>query len=382
MKSEIYLFIIWEKARENVKEVFENIKKKFEIWQVYEITWNPNNFEKNLRKFYGATLPDPLRKIEQVGIGAFLLVIVIDKNPIHGKRRTSMGKQIVNTNIYDAKKEFRKFLGGGFPIHGSIHEKESNHDLTLLLGKNLEQISKELKTSWNGETKKIKADLVGINGWSNLQELFFVLNNTTNYVVLRNHEKILNNQIDEKIEDIDLLTDDELQIPYILGKQLSKNKKHNFPFVEVDKKFIKFDIKYVGGTYLDEKWSRNILDNKLIKSNMIYVPKNEDYFYTLIHHIVVQKTKMRDNYKKSLINLSKNLDLDNFEDSNLDRKNLKQILNKFMTKNGYRYTYSPRYKIKHNEFLRLTRVCIRLAKSDGIKEVLRASKGKMKRMYR
>ncbi len=380
MAREVHLFIIWEKARKQTNELFREIEEKFEIRDMYEITWKPKNFPKNLKKFYGVTLPDPLRKIAQIGTGPFLIVIVVDKNPKHGIRRTSLGKQLVNINMYDSKRKFRKSFGGGFSIHGSIHEKEANHNLTLLLGKNLQHISNEIKSSWDKKIKKIESELIGIDKWDNLEQLFFVLNNTINYVVLRNFEKLPKKNIDEKNEDIDILTDDDLQIPYILGKNLTNNETPNFPFVNINGKFIKCDIKYVGDTYLDEKWTKNILKRKILTSNSIYAPSKEDHFYTLLHHIIVQKTKLKRDYKETLINLGSQLGLKKIEEKILDRDNLKEILDDYMEKNGYRYTYSFRYKIAHNELLRLTRVTIRLAKSDGIREVIRATKGKLRRI--
>lgn len=380
MTQEVHIFIIWEKSRKQKNELFKKIEEKFEIRDVYDVTWQPKNFVKNLKKFYGITLPDPLRKINQIGTGSFLVIIVVDKNPKHGIRRTSLGKQLVNTNIYDSKRKFRKLLGGGFPIHGSIHEKESNHDLTLLLRKNLEQITKEIKSSWDGEIKKINSDIIGIDKWNSLEQLFFVLNNTTNYVVLRNYEKLPKKIIDEKKEDIDILTDDNLQIPHILGKNSMEYKKSDFPFVNINGKFIKFDMKYVGDTYLDEKWAKNILKRKILTSDLIYAPSKEDHFYTLLHHIIVQKTKLKDEYKETLINLGKELGLENIESELSDKKGLKIILDNYMTKNKYRYTNSFEYRISHNELLRLSKVAIRLAKSDGIREVIRSAKGKLRRI--
>lgn len=380
MKQEIHLFIIWEKARKKTDELFKDIEEKFEIRDMYEVIWKPKNFPKNLKKFYGVTLPDPLRKISQIGTGPFLIVVVVDKNPKHGIRRTSLGKQLVNTNIYDSKRKFRKLFGGGFPIHGSIHEKEANHDLTLLLGKNLEQISNEINPSWDGKIKKIDSELVGIDYWNNLEQLFFVLNNTINYVVLRNYEKLPKKNIDERYEDIDILTDDDLHIPYILGKNLKDDEKPNFPFVNINGKLIKFDIKYVGDTYLDEKWAKKILKRKILTSNSIYAPSKEDHFYTLLHHIVVQQTNLKSDYKETLNNLGNQLGLENIEERFSDRGKLKEMLDGYLEKNGYRYTNSFEYKITHNELLRLVRVTIRLAKSDGIKEVIRATRGKLQRI--
>jgi len=379
LEEEIHLFIIWEKARRKTDELFNDIGKNFEIRDVYEIKWSSNNFARNLKKFYGVTLPDPYRKIEQCGTGPFLLVIVIDKKSKHDIRRTSLGKQLVNTNIYDAKRRYRKLLGGSFPIHGSIHEKETNHDITLLLEKNLEEVSNELPSSWDGQIKKRDLELIGIDGWRDLKQLFFVLNNTVNYVVLRNFEELPGKLLDPKHDDVDILTDDQWQIPYILGKNLPDEKNPEYPFVKIDEKFIKFDVKYVGDTYLDEKWARDILKRKTLTKDFVYVPSDEDYFYTLLHHIIVQKTKLTVDYKERLEKLAGKLKIENFQLDSSKTNNLKSYLDIFMKKNDYRYTYTLGYKIGHNEFLRLINVAMKVFKSEGMKELFRASRGKLQR---
>ena len=380
LEKEIHLFILWKNAMQKTDELFTLIQEKFEIHDVYEITWNPKNFARTLKRFYGVTLPDPFRKVGQSGTGPFLLVIVIDKNPKHGIRRTSLGKQLVNTNMYDSKRNYRKLFVGGFPIHGSIHEKEANHDLILLLGKNAEQVYNENNSKWNGEIKKINSELLGINGWSDLKQLFFVLNNSINYVVIRNFEDLPEKNIDEKNEDIDILTDDYWQIPYLLGKKLPEKEKPEFPFVKINEKYIKFDIKYVGDTYLDEKWAQNILKRKKLTKNEIYAPSDEDHFFTLLHHIVVQKTNLTNDYKNKLFTLGKKLKIEDFTSESFDRKNLSIILENYMKKNGYRYTYSFSYKIGHNELLRLMNVSIKVLKTEGIKELFRSIRGKFRRM--
>jgi len=158
LKSELHILIIWENIRNKADFIISDFQKQFDIRQIYEIEWKKENFQNNLKRFYGQTLPDPVKKAELCGYGNFLLVLFYDHNPKHGKRGTSIGKQIVNTNVYDKKREFRKILGGSFPIHGSIHEEEANHDCTLLLSKNMEDIKKNLPEKWDQKFTLYKND--------------------------------------------------------------------------------------------------------------------------------------------------------------------------------------------------------------------------------
>lgn len=383
MQSNIHIFIIWEKARAKTGKLLEDIKKHFTIKEVYKVSWTKNNFEKNLRRFYGATLPKPIKKVEACGIGNFLVIIIEDNQPKTDWRKTSIGKQLVNTNVYDLKRTYRRWIGGEFPIHGSINQKETDHDLTLIFGKNLNDFKKTLPKNWDQKIKLFNNDLVGAKTWKNLNELFYVLNSTTNYLVLRNFEEIPD-KIDLNLHnDIDLLTDDKWQINYILNQRIVKNSKGiPRPYVLVDDKKISIDLRYVGDRYYDKKWSRKMLENKELTQNGVYSPNSEDYFYSLLYHVLIHKSKISVDYIPKLIKIAEKINIKNFSKETFQRrKNLEKILEIFLKKNGYRYTDSFSYKLRHNEFFRLSDIAIKTSKQEGIGYLLRASKGKIKRRF-
>lgn len=377
MNSELHIFIIWEKARTKSNELLSEIGGKFKIHDVYEIKWSKENFSNNLKRFYGMTLPNPHKKANECGTGPFLAVLVSDKDPKHGIRKTSMGKQVVNTNIYDFKRKLRAEFGGNYRIHGSIHEKEANHDFSLLLGKNLKQISQEIPEKWNNQIKHVQAELVGTDGWENLDQLFFILNNTTNYVVLRNFENFPILTDISNGGDIDILTDEKWQIPYILNFHVNEEKKGlGYCKTMIGSDVIKFDIKYVGDAYFDEKWSKEILKKRVLTKKGFYVPDKENYFFSLLYHIISQKSNLPKKYVQILSNLSKELHL---KIDLSDIIELNEILKKFMIDHEYSNTKSFKYQINHNEFTRLLGVAIHIVKKEGINELLRSTKGKISR---
>ena len=103
-KFNFYIFVIWERARENEDYIFSESKKKFSIKDVYEIEWKKENFPNNLRRFYGpGKVGDVDKKTKLCKTGPFLLVIVSDPNPIYEKRRTSKGMELVNINLFECK---------------------------------------------------------------------------------------------------------------------------------------------------------------------------------------------------------------------------------------------------------------------------------------
>ncbi len=383
MKEELNLFIIWENTRKDTDKILQKIKKKFEIHEVYEIVWNPENFTKNLRRFYGANLPKPLRKTTECGTGPFLLVLVIDPEPKYGMRRTSNGMQSVNTNIYDEKMNFRIMLGGKYPIHSAIHQKEVDHNLTLLLNKNINDILQNLSEKWDGKLKTIRKDLVGTNGWNDLSELLYVLNSTTNYVILRNFEQFPEQFNSKKHRDLDILTDDLFQIPYMLDQRNSlENEIQENSSLKIGNEKILFDIKYVGDRYYDEKWSRDILNRRILSPKGFYIPCAKDHFYSLLYHMIIHKSKLSEDYIDRLIILADTLQLNIQKDVFSNFSKLKEILDNYLKEMEYNYTDSYQYKIKHNEIIRLYKVARLTAKNEGMNTLFRAIKRKMKILTR
>lgn len=379
--SKLYLFIIWEKSRSKSQVILEDLEKKFTIRDVYEIKWSPSKFLNNLKRFYGQSLPDAEEKRKLCGDGPFLVVIVSDMHPKFIKTKISFEEDLVNKNIHDSKVKFRRLIGEDYTIHSSISENETNHNLGLLFGKNPKSMESELPKKWMGEIKKMESDLMGVEGWKDMNQLLEVLNWTSKYVILRNFEGIPNNF---DYRDIDLLADDE-KIVYIINKDFSP-LRDNVRYFEtsIGGKKILFNPNFIGDHYYDEQWSKNILKQRIIHENGFYVPCIEDHFYSLLYHVIFHKRwKKMDSiskkYQKVLGGLA--LEIGISEDVNYLLNNLKtskKILEKYMNKMSYQNTSSTGYKITHNEYLRLTKVVIYLVKTEGIKFLFTAIKLKAK----
>ena len=58
----LYLFILWQNGRVKEKEFLEDVCQKFEIFQIYEITWSKEDFAPSLARFYGKKLPKGCKK--------------------------------------------------------------------------------------------------------------------------------------------------------------------------------------------------------------------------------------------------------------------------------------------------------------------------------
>ena len=62
MDNNLHLFIIWDQSRNKSEEIINDIKSNFVIKEIFEIFWNNENFQNNLIRFYGNSLPNPKKK--------------------------------------------------------------------------------------------------------------------------------------------------------------------------------------------------------------------------------------------------------------------------------------------------------------------------------
>tara|TARA_B110000438_G_scaffold171111_1_gene163473 strand:+ start:5654 stop:6841 length:1188 start_codon:yes stop_codon:yes gene_type:complete len=382
-KNETYIFIIWEKARNKTDEIIDDLNKNYVVRNVIEITWSKNEFLNNLRRFYGQSLPDADKKAEVCGTGPFLLIVVTDLNPKFNepsKSGISSDRDYVNVNIFNSKEKYRKIIGKEFTVHSSISQNETNHNLTLLFGKNMNDFTKILDDRWDGVVKKIESDLIGTKGWKDMKELLYVMNGTINYVILRNFEGM-----PDKFDynDIDLLVEDE-KLAYIVKKDFSP-MKHDSKAIELEigNKSITLNPNYIGGYYFDQIWEKDILKRRVLHDNGFYIPSKSDYFYTLLYHIIFHDrwkkiTEIREDYKKTILELAEQLKLNEITENTLDDKNLvKEIIIKYMRKSSYKRADTFTYKIKHNETSRLFKTSIFIFKKYGIRHLLYAIKLKI-----
>ena len=219
------------------------------------------------------------------------------------------------------------------------------------------------------------------NKWKTPKEIFQILNSTINYVVLRNFEEMPNNLITEKHADIDLLTDEQWQIPYVLNMKKVSDVNVGFsPFVIIKNNKIKFDIKYVGDRYYDENWSRDMLRRRKLNENGIFVPSDKDHFFSLLYHMIIHKGKLSDDYCKKLFSIAPEQVLKQYQKKDFtDFNKLNSILLEFMKENNYKFTDSFVYKLSHNEIVRIYNVSKFTLKHEGIGFLLRAIKSKVKR---
>lgn len=303
-QKETHLFILWENALYKKEEILLEIKNKFRIINIYEIEWSKEKFVENIIRFYGTNLPNAKEKTEHCGNGKFLLIIVNDENPIYEKRNTSKGEKIVNINMFDAKEKFRQLTGGGHKVHATNDEIETNHDITLLLDVNL----KDYKQQENKEIISIKKDLLGANGWKNVNEMFYALNNCLNYAILRNYESLPEEIYVNGHNDIDIICDSFENAAYILNAEKVFPEEYRIHYrAKVQDKYANFDFRYIGDNYYFKDLEERILKNRIYNEKGFFTLNEDDYFYTLLYHALIHKNIFKEDYKKRLIKMKPEL---------------------------------------------------------------------------
>jgi len=337
MDSEVHLFIIWEKGRKKEKIIIDDISINFDILTIYEVFWDKNEFSNNLTRFYGQNLPKNSNKERHCGNGSFLLIIVKDNHPLYRIRKTSKGSFKVNVNMFDSKEMYREWTGGGHKIHASNSEVEANHDLVLLLGTNTKDFLNNILDVYKDTYIKLERNISGFNGWKSIEELFYILNASIKYVVLRNYEMLPYQYVIGPHSDIDILTENYVNFQYIANaKPVFKNSYRVQNIIIINNKKVQFDIRYIGDNYYDSKWERNILDKRIIHNQCFYVPNDQNMFYSLLYHALIHKPIISSDYKEKLTDIYNTLNHNNvydFDANNIEK--LSEQLRDFMNKNAY-----------------------------------------------
>lgn len=308
--SVVHLLIIWNKALEHKLSIIEDLNKSFQILEVVTVTWDADLFLKNYSVFYAHSQyqrnkEDYSRilrdKISICGNGPFTVVVFRDEQPKFDKRKTSNGTRVVNVNVFDKKTQYRLLVGGGHRIHASDDAWETNHDLTLLFGKNTADFLRSIRQKhkdYNGIQEELYCNnCLGVGGYKSIEELFYVLNNAIDYVILRNHEPIPNDYTVEGHGDIDFLVENKNYASYLTSARPAfKLESRVYHYIKIGDKEIPVDFRSVGDNYYDKIWELEILKNRVLSKNLFYVPSLLDQYFSLLYHAYIQKVAVKSDY--------------------------------------------------------------------------------------
>lgn len=297
MKPELHLFIIWSNARSKQERILEDMRIRFKILGIHNVAWDKSNFSSNLTRFYGTNLPPHSNKEKHCGNDPFTLVTVLDEHPLYRTRMTSKGPKVVNVNLFDSKELYRYWTGGGHMIHGTNDDTEVRHDLVLLTGYSKKDYLKKAETT-DGILKEAFSAMPGEKKWKDMHQLLYVLNETIEYVVLRNFDGLFSDYDKSIHGDVDILTQNRYLAKLALNAQpVHSSCRRVQHIVKIGGGGTYFDIRYVGDNYYCAEWENSILKNRQLAVAGYFKPEDEEFAYALLYHALVQKKKISDDYR-------------------------------------------------------------------------------------
>lgn len=350
-----HILIIWSDALAFKDEIIGDIRQDFEILNIHRFHWTQKYFKDNLKRFYSHSqkhLDDNMydaiieNKIKHCGQQAFIGIVFEDHSPIFEARKTSNGINTVNKNVFDKKQKFRKWTGGGHRIHASDNYFETNKDLALLLGCDINTYT----VAYPKQEEEImcKSDIIGVPFWKDLKQLFFVLNNAIDYVVLRNFENIPESYFVSEHGDIDLLVSDRNYTKFLTGaKAVYPELDYRVYFnIEFENENVPFDFRFIGDNYYDKNWQLGLLENRVYDKNGFYKPDKISHFYSLLYHAYVHKLVVASDYEEMLLKLAENLGVP-YDPSSIPE--IAKLLNTFLKENNFEYTIPFDYSVVYNK---------------------------------
>lgn len=338
--QDFQLFIIWENARNKELQILNDISKNFKVLDCFECVWTQNFMGDNFHRLYN--LPPTGKastKSIYTGEGAFLVIVIEDLKPNYAYRFDASGNfKLVNSNVVDKKRLYRSWTQGEYLVHSSDNLNEFYSNASLIFSSN--KLSNIIKGNWDGDIKNLAYDLAGAATWSTYNELFNVLNSSTNYVVLRNSEGI-DKTVNDLEGDIDILCEDVNSFIAISNAKKIDGYE-NFFHISIANKDVLFDVRYVGDDYFDENWQRDILEHRILTSDNIFIPRVDDHFFSHLYHAFVHKKYSSLKYEERLNQLAINIGIFDLKEKYLSNpNNVAKLLNGFMHPNDYAYV-SPK----------------------------------------
>ena len=365
-KPEIHLFILWNSGFRFREALTDDLKNRFTIKGIIDLNWKKESFNLNLKRFYGQNLPKNSNKMKECGIGPFTAFIVEDPSPVYAPRVTTRGVKSVNINVFDVKERYRRIAKNNI-LHATNSEEESEHDITLLLGKCYHDLNFETI-----HLKTIEKDIAGANGWESIRELLYVLNHTCQYVILRNFEEFPDNiQLGEH-SDIDILCRDYQSTGLILnGRETTARPWRVQNIVTIGDSFVNVDLRHLGDGYYDRRWEEDILNNRVFHEKGFYSPNEEDYLYSLLYHGLIQKYRISDDYVARIGKLCSGMGIAPV-DLNDERAAI-ETLTAYMKRKGYRFVEPEDRTVGYNFY--------KIGEKAGVYRSLRRLASKIKHMF-
>src|SRR5690554_5860483 len=282
-------FALWESARPYRDKIRKELSERFQILLETEIEWSKANFHQNAERLYEVPMFSDNRQFDvesshakKIGDTKFILFVLRDETPDYTYAKSVSGKnELSNLNFVKAKYKFRDWIekdtGNKYGVHSTNNIYEFFFQVPLLLGT---EIFKQLLNKESLQIDTILKDLEGANGWKNWNEVFEILNLTTNYLVLRGFETLPTTNPER---DLDVITDNYQRFASALGATQKKKKPYK-GYISVNDESISLDIRFIGDNYYNVSWAKEMLATKEFYNDVVFVPRLDQYFFSLLFH--------------------------------------------------------------------------------------------------
>lgn len=267
------------------------------------------NKSKTITKFYDVGF-----KVNDERGATDFTIYLVNSPCCYDYRKTTKGKRLVNTKLFDLKKKLRSKVKS--KIHATDNIQETKDNLKVLGLYEKHYIRKEFK---------------------DISEVFDVLNKLEDfkYVIMRNFEGIPDDITIDEHFDVDLLVSNYYMAKCALdatsvkcrGKKFEDGGCRILNSVLVDGKEAWFDLRHLGDNYYDINLEKKMLSERVPCKNF-YIPDAETHRYTLIYHAVIHKKRMSKTYEKIFRKLG----------LSVSKTKLLPMLNEYMTRNSLEYT--------------------------------------------
>jgi hypothetical protein len=300
--SELGIYIVWQSGERYINNIIDDIDERFDILDAQSLHWSNDIVFKNLNKLYPhRKFKKKSSKVKEIGAredGVRLhAIVVLDRNEniVDG----------VNLNFKNLKFNYREKYKTNF-FHSADNEKEAIDNIKQILNIDLSNYADSQNKFIifdNNYSKLLKSNVVN---FSNIKEVFEVLNDQVNYIVLRNWDEFDNNIISEEHSDIDILTENLYETAVVVNAiKMYKTKNRVRYTVRINNLNIPFDFRFVGDNYYDINWQNELLKTK-IKYKYFFIADNENYYFSLLYHAFIQKPFLSIGYKKRLLFIRNN----------------------------------------------------------------------------
>ena len=159
------------------------------------------------------------------------------------------------------------------------------------------------------------------------------------YLILRNFDELLSDDVFMAGHaDIDVLCRNAAHLANSIGASPARPENPDgvhFRITVNDKK-ASLDLRQIGDGYYCTAWQEEMLKTR-VHYNGFYIMDQENLFYSLTYHAILQKHSLSEEYKRRLIEMGKYAGIEIAEEN--AEKQLLAALESFMAEKGYTYTY-------------------------------------------